>query len=769
MPYYSQGSGLASTLTNWNTVAGGGGANPSALLVLDNNYLIIQAGHIIDYDIDMSSWTNGISGLLVTGGVSPGTLRCDSTTLAAGTYYLKVKNNTGIAGTLSTNRGRILANSDGDWAGTGELAFDRKFILASATTSSVNFIDANNLDLRLYCARPTLTSVRTYGTSATVSGINTSTDVFTTLAAHGYSNGWPVMFRSTGTLPTPLVADLPYYVYNVTSTTFTVSYTPNSAFKVNIVDAGTGTLQVYNGHQSTSTAVIKVLDDPTVDPQWTNTADHNYVCLIDEEYNNLDVQYNITMSAVSATSITLSANVDSVQYPNSRIYLCSRNISIRNVSTVGTRTIFYSSTYANKGGDYYDCEIAHRYNSQVGYGILYGANPTYINTFAGVVWGFSQDLGQIHHFKVTGIVLCAGYGLVDTKGWYTDYLNKGGYSASGCIFAGNNVAFATSAGWRCQDTIFRGNGNNNNSHISTTNCYLENCTFYGGQGISQGANGTTVFKDCTMNFTYRITHNTSQRGAVFLDCVFNSNTYTFGTGMGDRFVRCTVNNPEFAIHASITNTPWLMDECLLVNPYYETYGYLHKDRIDPQIVFSPLHYNPKSDASTTNWGYIRMYTPGGKTETEAYDVGTHGTPMETIPFVHKSTFQDSDAYCFAKFKPIFVPAGHMIKVRVNHKVSTTSNWIEAPKIVIAEDTEVPLVDNDWILAESADFSIADTNWHTTEVSYTAIRDNNCVIYMMGKGGNTGGTGTGVLYWYQDVIRDRAASPVRSGMISGRLC
>ena len=57
--YYSQSSGVWSTLARWNTVAGGGGSSPASVDAMEDNQFVIQAGHNIDYDLDTSSWTTG--------------------------------------------------------------------------------------------------------------------------------------------------------------------------------------------------------------------------------------------------------------------------------------------------------------------------------------------------------------------------------------------------------------------------------------------------------------------------------------------------------------------------------------------------------------------------------------------------------------------------------------------------------------------------------------------------------------------------------------
>jgi len=40
----------------------------------DNDDVVIAAGHDIKFDVDQSGWANGIAGLTITGGATPGML-----------------------------------------------------------------------------------------------------------------------------------------------------------------------------------------------------------------------------------------------------------------------------------------------------------------------------------------------------------------------------------------------------------------------------------------------------------------------------------------------------------------------------------------------------------------------------------------------------------------------------------------------------------------------------------------------------------------------
>jgi len=166
--------------------------------------------------------------------------------------------------------------------------------------------------------------------------------------------------------------------------------------------------------------------------------------------------------------------------------------------------------------------------------------------------------------------------------------------------------------------------------------------------------------------------------------------------------------------------------------------------------YGQFSYDPRSDESTVLYGYVKGYTPGGKTETVAYSLATHGVPIDTIDKVHVSTFEDYDAYTFMRWPAMWVKAGQKIKVRVNHKVDTSSGWVEVPSFVIADYQKIDTYVAGEVLATTGAFTVADGDWHVSEVEYTPTHDMWVTLRMQGKGGNTGGTGTNHLYWNQEV-------------------
>jgi hypothetical protein len=245
--YYSQSSGVWSSLTRWDTVAGGGGSNPASVAAMEDNLFVIQDTHVIDFDIDTSAWTVGFQTITITGGEgTPGTLRCDSTTLAAGTYNVKMKTGFAIVGSAAavTNHGRILANSDGAWGTTTPLANDRKFIISTLTgTSTVDTITATHLDIQLYCKQPAVTDyVEVYGVPFVVTFDN-ATEKFTIVSPTNTPaippDGTPITL--SGTVPAELTAGTTYFVKAVSGATGELEAS------IAISDNGSGTIYMHYG------------------------------------------------------------------------------------------------------------------------------------------------------------------------------------------------------------------------------------------------------------------------------------------------------------------------------------------------------------------------------------------------------------------------------------------------------------------------------------------------------------------------------------------
>ena len=505
--YYSQGSGTWSTTSNWNTNAGGGGSSPSSAdeSGMGGHTFIIQAGHSIQMDMDMSSWTNGVSLTTITShATTPGMLYWKNGT--SGT--LKLQTGTTLAGTNAATLGRILANADGVWRGafgttvTGSASADTltatshgltdgtlvafyptpgsgvlpeplvmgdPYYVRDATTNTFKVaatsggtaidlttdgsgtfgvntilgyttkaiiqlagtakIDGQYLQMALCCYEPATKYVEVYGSSYTCSdqttGVNTTTGVITFSSAPP-SSGTPVMLRSSGTMPTGLTTTNVYYTRSTSGNTCKLALQNDDALIVIPSATGSGTLTMYSGHTSTSTATVNVLQDVSSETGWTADAGHDAVVLADSNAPEYFDQQRLTLVTISSSTITLDANVDSVQYPLARIILSSRNVSIRSSHYISSNNILYLVHDSCIGA-----EIKNNYAwtgaGKTFYG--YALNACYSNTVS-LISGCNYGLYKSYSNIVSSFCGC-------DSALYESYSNTVS-SISGCYYGVNS-------------------------------------------------------------------------------------------------------------------------------------------------------------------------------------------------------------------------------------------------------------------------------------------------------------------------------------------
>ena len=159
--WYSQGSGLWSTLANWNDAADGSGSAPGSIAAFDDSPVVIQAGHVVEFDVEdavacdgsVSGWTTGIAGITITGaaaGNTPGELTLtDTVNNADRVYGLRLKANTAIVGTNVAVLGKVTGGTESVPLPTGAVHIIQ--FLDPPTTGGFNL---TYLSLALYCAAP---------------------------------------------------------------------------------------------------------------------------------------------------------------------------------------------------------------------------------------------------------------------------------------------------------------------------------------------------------------------------------------------------------------------------------------------------------------------------------------------------------------------------------------------------------------------------------------------------------------------------------------
>jgi len=468
---------------NWSAGATWvGGIKPA-----DGDAVVIAAGHNVLMDDDLSAYT-GLLAVTITGGATPGMLYFMNGTSG----HLKIRTGYNLVGTTDTNRGRLLANSDGIWGNTGALAFANKAIIDLQGTSK---IQALNLDIALYCTHPANWFVETYKTVYTcnqATDVNVDTDVLTFGTAPPAA-GTPVRVKSSGTLPGGLSADRIYYTRIISGNTCKLALQNNDATIVDITSIGDGTLTMYDGHTNTATKILNVIQDITADAPWTTVAGHNRIVLADIAPEAYDQQRD-TLATIAAGALTITTNnVDSVQFPCARIYLSSRNVSIRSNGTTKDQPIVDFTSAATHGG-VFDCEIVNTYQPGTqttfyGYGILYGSG----HTLSGVITGCYRGIAYGSGHTLLGVITGCSYGIAYGSGHTISGV------ITGCLYgiaygSGHTISGVITG---CGYGIFYGSGHTISGVI--TGCYCG--TFYGsGHTISE------VITGCYYGIFYGLGH-----------------------------------------------------------------------------------------------------------------------------------------------------------------------------------------------------------------------------------------------------------------------
>jgi hypothetical protein len=383
------------TANVWSDSDGGAAGN---YVPADGDTFVVLAGVDVRVDVDQSAWTGLAGENIIRGGATPGTLYWSN----GDTGYLKFRTGATLVGTTDTNRGRLLANSDGSWDGTTPLQNADKAVIDLQGTAKVV---ATNLDIRLYGTEPTNKFVRTYGTKYEFEAdtvVNPDTDVID-LGTTPPSAGTPVLvvkIDGGSTLPTGLLEDYVYYVRTISGNTCKLATQNADANIVDITADGTQTIALITGYASGS-ATVNVLEDVRSDAPWTTTDGYDYVILVDayapENYDHQRVQLN----TINASSLVLSTTVDSAQYPGAKVFLGSRNVSIRSAGTASSQPIIEYSSGSTHGG-VFACQIINTDSSLVGNGIYYGSGHTISGTVSGCISGINYGSGHTISGTVSG-------------------------------------------------------------------------------------------------------------------------------------------------------------------------------------------------------------------------------------------------------------------------------------------------------------------------------------------------------------------------------
>lgn len=416
-------SGAWSSASTWV-----GGALP-----VDGDAVTIAAEHSVLMDVDLSAFI-GLQTITVQGHASTPAMLY----FASGTSgHLKLRTGYNIVGTTGALKGRILANSDGVWENTGSLPFADKAVVDLQGSASIT---ATYLEIRTFCAGPILKMVRTYGAKKTISSVDVATDTLTS-PAHGMANGTPVWANSTEEIPAPLQAQTVYYVVNSATDTLKLALTSGGP-AINLTSAGSGTIELLTGAAS-GVSTLNVLDDVSGDTAWTMVSGHNRAVLVNATKPAVLDQQRITITGITATTITLSAATDSVQYPGAVIVLASRNISIRSTATSTSTAIISDSVNgifgceitntAGSGSLFYSYALSTSYYNTINgtiIGVYYAVyNGSNSNTINGIVSGCDTALSSSNYNTVNGKIIGCKYAVYVSNG------NTINGQISGCDYA----------------------------------------------------------------------------------------------------------------------------------------------------------------------------------------------------------------------------------------------------------------------------------------------------------------------------------------------
>ena len=127
----SIGTGLWSAVGTWDTG-----------VPLDNDVVVIAAGHVVTFDVDQSGFANGIDGITITG-----TLKLTRT---AGTYYLKVKAAKTIGGAGTFDCGTL----------ADPIPFAAKHTITGGAGWYIKCDDGVGLTMTVYAAEPVIKTIK---------------------------------------------------------------------------------------------------------------------------------------------------------------------------------------------------------------------------------------------------------------------------------------------------------------------------------------------------------------------------------------------------------------------------------------------------------------------------------------------------------------------------------------------------------------------------------------------------------------------------------
>jgi hypothetical protein len=687
------------------------------------------------------AWPVGASGLPVS--VSPGPGGALPNGLSAGTqYYVNTNNGTGLL-FLSTTQ----------IAGTGT-----QVSLSTGLYATPCYITAGYL---------------TASTTTTVTGSNTINFPVT----HGWANGTVIMF--TGTLPSALSVNTPYYVVGTASTSIQVAYYSGGAAIA--LSNGNYAFSAYVGNTATNTPFIAVLDDPTTDTYWTSggnpgwTAGYGPYAVLENEYQggiySGSDQQRFRIQSICSTVVALGYdgsaltsssqpyNIIAAKNPNSRIHLISRNVAVLSTCTSGNGYIIdYTSALASNVG-YFACQLQ---------------NVSYVGTTflgSGIYSGGAVGAGHVISggtFSGTnyGLNVCTGLNVISGTFSGTNYGLNGGTGANviSGTFSGTNSGLNGSIGANVSGGTFSGNQYGINS------CSGVNVTGGTFNGNAIGLNGCTGVNVSGGTFSGNANGLYSCTGANVSGGTFSGNQYGINSCYGVNVTGGTFNGNQYGLYqytgtvngsavfsgngqdiycAGYTITCFAPD----FRSTTQVASYLFQSQNVAATPVGVFGWNVRT-TGTVNLGWVLSYTPGGKILSQSGT--TNGNLSPDVTFVSVATFQDNRALTWIDI-PIYGYSGQTITVNIASKASISTGftsgaggWTSSPVLphMAIVDPDIgwnPTFTSDELASVNLDITAGNVGtWQTATLSYTPSVTGPLKLRIMGQGGTVSGNGFGTI-------------------------
>lgn len=617
---------------------------------------------------------------------------------------------------------------------------------------------------------------------------------------HALAAGCPVILKSSSTYPTVDGDASPgnklFFVQatgdplNTRETSITLcDYNTGAvtAPPVTITGEVSGQLDIYTGSLACSSAgfpgtfkttctKMNVLDDVTGYPTswapnaatWANTTARNAVALVGELPGSPDLQAN-SITAITPTLVTLSAAVDSTQYPNSKLWMASMNVAINfnhpasSAWTSSNWVVDYTQNTTSAG--VFACGFratAWTTGSGNGFAVANGRGHTVDGVFAGCYTGVTGIELNVSGFFLGGTYPFAGQ---DTWTSYGHVFNLVGAGVNSCVMAvvgssGTATAYGVTnvvSNTASSTVTVHGNAA---AYVTTG---VNGCTING--EFRNAATSIFLSSGCAINAALTggsVGIGTSCSGTIVTGTIRGYVSGVAGSGV-------TVNGPITACGVGVgsgsQNTVLLSGAVLSNNSTgdlniaagsVEGWGATLSSLV-PNYSYRSFTMGEPGCHCLYDYagvkGNIRAWMPGGTVVTVS-DLGA--APLSSAPggitrayrhdglppwqrSVQRDVFLDI---------PLYAKAGVPLNIVVYEKCETApSTFISPPTWHIVDADAV--YGSGYLATASAVDAGDDTNWHTLRLSYTPTRDGLVLLRSRAKAVEPtiyGGPG-GVLFQY----------------------